>query len=76
MVARIKKIAGFENNHQFYRKFGNHEYWNSGEVSTKAKAQKNADERRREGYLVRVTKSTISSKDGWYAVWVSPKSGE
>lgn len=74
MAARIKKIAGFERNRQFYRKFGNHEYWNSGEASTKAKAQKNAEERRREGYLVRVTKASITT--GWYTVWVSPKKGE
>jgi hypothetical protein len=74
MVAHIKKIAGMERNRQFYRKFGNHEYWNSGEANTKAKAQKNAEERRREGFLVRVTKAGIIP--GWYTIWVSPRKGE
>jgi predicted phosphohydrolase len=75
MAKTIKKIAGYENNKRFYRKFGNHEYWNSGEVSSKLHAEKRAKELRNE-YFVRITKSTIGVEKGWYAIWVSPKKGD
>jgi predicted phosphohydrolase len=73
VTSHINKTKGFESNKQFYRKFGNHEYWNAGETSTKSKAISRAAELRKEGYLVRITKSTISSSKGWYALWVSPR---
>ena len=73
MSKSIQKIAGFENNKRFYRRFGNHEYWNAGEVATKLHAQKRSKELKSDGYLVRITKSAINSERGWYAIWVSPK---
>ncbi len=76
MVAIIRKIKGAEKNRNFYRKFGAHEYWNSGEVHTKERAIKRSNELKQEGYFVRITKSTIASDPYWYTIWVSPKTGD